>query len=83
MKYELTQHAKDVLAERAIPTEWLERVLDTPQRTEPDKDDPQLIHHLAAIPEHGDRVLRVVFNHLVAPVRIVTVYFDRQMKGKL
>ena len=24
MKYELTQHAKDVLAEREIPVEWLE-----------------------------------------------------------
>ena len=42
-----------------------------------------LIHHLAVVPEHGNRVLRVVFNHLVTPVRVVTVYFDRKMKGKL
>ena len=55
----------------------------TRRRTHPDKDDPQLIHHLAVVPEHGNRVLRVVFNHLVTPVRVVTVYFDRKMKGKL
>lgn len=83
MEYELTEHAKDVLAEREIPAEWLERVLDAPARTEPDKDDPQLTHHLGVIPEHGNRVLRVVFNSVVTPVRIVTAYFDRTMKGKL
>ena len=83
MNYELTQHANDVLAEREIPSEWLERVLDAPEMVEPDKDDPQLIHHLAVISEHGNRVLRVVFNHQVTPVQVVTAYFDRKMKGKL
>jgi hypothetical protein len=36
MNYELTQHARDALAERAIPVEWLERILGSPARTEPD-----------------------------------------------
>lgn len=83
MNYELSRHAKDVLAERAIPLSWVERVLDVPEKTEPDKDDPQLLHHLAKISEHGNRVLRVVFNNQVSPPRVVTVYFDRTMKGKL
>jgi hypothetical protein len=30
MNYELTQHARDVLAERNIPLEWLERALREP-----------------------------------------------------
>ena len=37
----------------------------------------------ARFPEHGDRVLRVVVNTSVVPERVVSVYFDRAMKGKL
>ena len=83
MNYELSQHAKDVLAERDIPTAWLERVLEKPEKTESDKKDPEVEHYLARIVEHGNRVLRVVINRRASPVRIVTVYFDRTMKGKL
>jgi hypothetical protein len=35
------------------------------------------------IPEHGGRVLRVVLNVVAAPIRVVTVYFDRSQIGKL
>jgi hypothetical protein len=45
--------------------------------------DPELVHHIGRIEEHGNRALRVVFNKSVNPVRIVTVYFDRKMKGRL
>jgi hypothetical protein len=83
MNYELTQHARDALTERAIPVEWVERVMISPARTEPDKADPGTVHHLGEIPEHGNRVLRVVINQPTSPVRIVTAYFDRAMKGKL
>jgi len=31
MKYELTQHARDVLTEREISVSWVERVLDAPE----------------------------------------------------
>jgi hypothetical protein len=83
MKYRLTQHAKDVLEEREIPAEWLERVLSSPQRIEPDPDDSELEHSLGCITEFGDRVLRVVVNKTVRPVVVVTVYFDRTMRNKL
>ena len=83
MTYELSQHARDVIAERQIEIEWIERVLDHPQRNEPDRFDPELRHHLGKIPEFEDRVLRVVFNPSAYPLRIITVYFDRAMKGKL
>ena len=83
MNYELSQHAKNVLAERDIPVAWLERVLDSPVWTEPDAGDVELEHRLGIIAEHGDRVLRVVINKEANPVRIVTLYFDRTMKGKL
>lgn len=83
MPYQLTQHAKDAIAKRSIPTAWLERVLASPQRIEVDGTDPSLEHRLAVIEEHGQRVLRVVVNVRTAPERVVTLFFDRNMKGKL
>ena len=83
MDYELSQHARDVLEEREIPVAWLERVLKSPQRIEPDADDADLEHRLGRIREHGNRVLRVVVNKTVRPARIVTLYFDRTMRNRL
>ena len=83
MKYELTQHARDVLTEREISVSWVERVLDAPERTEPDPDYPELEHHLGRIAERDDRVLRVVYNKIVQPILEVTAYFDRTMRNKL
>ena len=83
MKYELTDHARDVLAERDIPIAWLERALDSPEKTEPDTFDSELEHRLCRINEHDNRALRVILNVAVRPARVVTVYFDRTMRGKL
>ena len=81
--YRFTTHATRVLAEREIPQEWVARVLDRPMRVEPDRLDPTLRHALAAIPEYGGRVLRVVYNETVRPWQVVTAYFDRKEKGRL
>jgi hypothetical protein len=83
MQYVLTIHAADALGKRKIQREWLERALNTPGRTVPDPVDPALEHRLAIIPEHDNRVLRVLVNTHVNPVRVVTVYFDRTVRGKL
>ena len=83
MNYELSQHARDAMAKRKIATPWLEHALANPTRVEPDGQDPSLEHRLAAITQFGNRVLRVVVNSTVSPINVVTVYFDRSMKGKL
>jgi hypothetical protein len=83
IRYVLTAHAQAVIEAREIPVAWVERVLTTPERTEPDRADPDLQHVLARIGEHDDRVLRVVYNKNSNPWRIVTAYFDRTMRGKL
>lgn len=83
MNYELSQHAHDVLTERKIPVEWLERALHEPELKRPDPADATLERRYRKIPEHANRVLRVVVNTTVAPERVVSVYFDRTMKGKL
>jgi hypothetical protein len=79
--YELSVHAKVVMSERAIEVEWLERVLAQPERTEDDLADAELRHAIGRIREYGDRYLRVIYNPNVAPWRVVTVYFDRSLKG--
>jgi hypothetical protein len=83
MKYVLSQHAQTRLAERKIEAAWLEQAITNPQRTEPDPDDPGLEHRLATIAERDYRVLRVVCDPRQTPLKIVTLHFDRSMKGKL
>jgi hypothetical protein len=75
--------AKDVISARQNRLAWLEQVLDSPDLVEANRDDLELVHHIGRIKEHGNRALLVVFNKSMGPVRIVTVYFDRKMKGRL
>jgi len=81
--YILTGHAAFVIAEREIRIEWVERVFARPERTQPDRSDPDLKHALGRIEEFGGRVLRVVYNDVTTPKRIITAYFDRTLKGEL
>jgi Domain of unknown function (DUF4258) len=84
MDYDLTEHAKESLRKRSvILLEWLERVLEHPAKVEPDSVDRVLEHRLGRIDECGGRVLRVVVDPSHTPIRVITVYFDRGMRGKL
>ena len=79
----LTTHAKRVVKERKISFEWIEQVLSHPQKSEEDKMDGKLRHFLGEISEFDSRVLRVIVNNKVEPMIIITVYFDRAMRGKI
>ena len=83
MKFELTKHAQKALDEREIPVEWLERTLSAPELVLHDPDDATVERRFRRIPEFGGRVLRVAVNTTVEPNRVVSVFFDRNMKGKL
>lgn len=84
MKYELTEHARESLRKRPdIREEWVERVLDQPERIEPDRVDPELEHRLGRIREYGGRVMRVIIKRNTVPLRIITFYFDRKMRTRL
>ena len=80
---EFSEHARFAAIEREIPVEWVERVVKTPELCLRDPRDPELERFYGRIPEFGSRVLRVVVNTKVAPWRVVSVFFDRSMKGKL
>ncbi len=83
MDYVLTEHAKKALAERDIAAEWLERTLATPALREPDPGDPALERRYLPIPERDGRVLRVIVDPSVVPMRVVSVFFDRTKRGQL
>jgi hypothetical protein len=61
----------------------MERTLSAPELVLPDPDDATVERRFRRIPEFGGRVLRVSVNTTVEPNRIVSVFFDRKMKGQL
>ena len=79
-KPEFTRHAVQVMAERAISVEWVERVLTAPAWRSPDPNDPMVERFFGRIAERDGRALRVVVNTSVAPWRVVSVFFDRSVR---
>ena len=71
------------MAERAIPKDWVETAVAEPSLRTPDPNDPEVERFFRRIPEHGDRVLRVAVNTRATPWRVVSVFFDRNMRGVL
>ena len=82
-KLEFTKHAVHAMAERMISVEWVERAVAKPALHVPDPNDPEVERFFRCIPEHGDRVLRIAVNTRTAPWQVVSVFFDRNMKGKI
>jgi len=79
----LSDRATRRLRERGIETAWIEAALSEPDRVLPDPVDPSAKHALKRIVARDDRVLRGVYNDTVEPICVISVYFDRGMKGKL
>jgi len=83
MEYSLSKHAIVVMSERGIDESYLRKTLEYPELILDDSIDRELQHRLKAIPEYGNRVLRVIVNNSKNPIHVVTAYFDRSMRGKL
>jgi len=83
LKFELTKHASVVITERNIPEEFISRVIGNPGLKMDDREDPALVHYLAEIIENDSRVLRVIVTKNSSPIRVITAFFDRSMRGKL
>jgi hypothetical protein len=82
-RYQLSDHAAKRIQARKINEQWIIDALESPDREEPDQVDPNAMHALKKISEMDDRVLRVVYNPSVHPVRVISVHFDRRLRGKL
>lgn len=80
---EYTRHATHAMQERLIAEEWVEATVAEPALRTSDPNDVEVERFYRPIPEHGGRVLRVVVNTRVAPWRVVSVFFDRSVRGQL
>ena len=83
MEYDISNHAAKRMQERKIEKRWVDLALVEPDREERDPIDPDVRHAFKWIAEMGNRVLRVVYNDIASPKRIISVYFDRGMRGKI
>jgi hypothetical protein len=79
IEYEFSEHAYVMLRERNIEEAWVQSVMQNPDKKEL-KDDGT-IHYIRAIEQYEGRYLRVVVNPKASPQRIVTIFFDRRMRG--
>ena len=80
----MTEHAQESLRKRSrIRIEWMEQVIQEPEKVEPDRVDSELEHRLGRVQAYGNRVLRVVVKKGTNPLRIITFYFDRKMRNQL
>ncbi len=80
MESDLTRHFEDMLSERGIAREWVQRALAEPDNIEEHDDDTR--HYIKQIPEFGNRWLRVVINIVKQPNKGVTAFFDRRLRRK-
>ena len=71
------------MAERMISAAWVERTVGAPELRAPDPNDSDVEQFFRRVPERGGRVLRVAVNTGVVPWRVVSVFFDRGMRGEL
>ncbi len=62
--------------------EWVGSVLAEPASRVPDPNDGEIERFFGPVPERGNRMLRVVVNTRVVPWRVVSVFFDRNMRGR-
>ena len=81
--YEISAHAQDNIQKRNLLLRWIQDAVEHPDKTEPDETDDELQIAFKKIQDANDKILKVVYNKTVSPIRIVTAHFDRRMKGKL
>lgn len=72
-----SDHAIDMLSERNIERDWVERTILDPNETGPDPRHPDRQRSFRTVPERDGRVLRVVYVPSGATYRVITLFLDR------
>lgn len=72
------QHAPLRIAERHIRLDWVEKTVREPSWSESEPDDSTVERRFRAIPEHGDRVLRVAIRETKVAIHVISLHFDRR-----
>jgi hypothetical protein len=69
MNFVLTDHARKRCVQRKIEVDWIRQALNQYLRITNDADDDSLVHVFYPVPERGFRVLRVIYNETVEPMK--------------
>jgi hypothetical protein len=80
MKYELTQHAVDVISSRGIKIEWINSTIDFPSYHQVISEVEEHFFKPIDTDEFSKKCLKVVVNPI--SLKIITTYFDRNMRKK-
>jgi hypothetical protein len=83
LNFTLSDHAMIRIEQRKLERQWVVATLKSPDLEEPHPQDADCRIAYKAIAEADGRVLKVVYNTSTDPIRVVTVHFDRRMRGKL
>jgi hypothetical protein len=75
---EFTKHFKQMLEERMITDDWVDRTVQEADHIEDHEDGTR--HFIKQIPEYGNRWLRVIVNVSNKPNRAITAFFDRRFR---
>ena len=75
-----SDHANEMLAERGLEREWVERAILGPDIVERDPKHPDRVRAYKALPERDGRVLRVVYVELGEAYRVITLFLDRSRR---
>ena len=78
--FRISIHSKAVIQERKIELDWIETAIINPEKTI--LGDDGNMHYIKTINAFDNRKLRIVVNHSYKPPKIVTIFFDRRLKGK-
>ncbi len=76
-RYAYTAHADQVMKEREVRREWVERVLENPEINDLDPLSLRRRRAFRRIGAFGDRWLRVVYEQDGETMTVVTAFFDR------
>lgn len=83
-KYLWTYHALKRLTEREIKELWVIDTIENFERSELIIDESgQKYHYYRKITEFDNRVLEVVTSANSTPIRIITFYFNRNLRNKI
>ena len=82
MQLTYTQHARRQMERREIPWSWVKRVVASPSHRMRDPGDSTVERFYRPIDERDGRVPRAAVNTSSDPWRVVTVFFDRGMRGE-
>jgi hypothetical protein len=82
MRFTYTDHAEEMLMERELDRQWIERAVLHPDGTEPDPTHPGRVRAFKALPERDGRVVRVVYERTGEECRVVTLFLDRRRRRR-